>query len=121
MLRGRPRCSAGVQAGVDAGCCEPAVMPDCCPTLPCPCQFETVVVRLLTEEASQHKRNTEDEILAAFKTLDAEKKGYLEQVSRASRILSARAGLCGLVRENAACAAALCSAPRHRVSADPMP
>ena len=38
------------------------------------------MVRLLTEEASQHKRNSEDEILAAFQALDTDKKGYLEQV-----------------------------------------
>lgn len=29
-------------------------------------QFEALAVRLLTEEATSHKRNTEDEILAAF-------------------------------------------------------
>lgn len=39
------------------------------------------MIRLLTEEASQHKRNNEDEILAAFQALDADKKGYLEKVS----------------------------------------
>jgi hypothetical protein len=38
------------------------------------------MIRLLTEEASQHKRNGEDDILAAFQALDADKKGYLEQV-----------------------------------------
>jgi anti-sigma factor ChrR (cupin superfamily) len=43
-------------------------------------QFEALVVRLLTEEAAQHKRNGEDEILAAFQALDGDKKGYLEQV-----------------------------------------
>ena len=43
-------------------------------------QFEALMVRLLTEEASQHKRNSEDEILAAFQALDTDKKGYLEQV-----------------------------------------
>jgi hypothetical protein len=51
------------------------------PLTPAFLQFELVVVRLLTEEAPQHKRNTEDEILAAFQALDADKKGYLEQVS----------------------------------------
>ena len=120
-------CSAAARGAAQAcrlGWTLAAASPQSCliaAPLPCPCQFETVVVRLLTEEASQHKRNTEDEILAAFQTLDAEKKGYLEQVSRASRIRSARAGLCGLVRENAACAATLCSAPRPRVRADPLP
>lgn len=44
-------------------------------------QFESLMIRLLTEEASQHKRNNEDEILAAFQALDADKKGYLEKVS----------------------------------------
>lgn len=29
-------------------------------------QFEALVLRLMTEEATSHKRNTEDEILAAF-------------------------------------------------------
>jgi hypothetical protein len=29
-------------------------------------QFEALVMRLMTEEATSHKRNTEDEILAAF-------------------------------------------------------
>ena len=43
-------------------------------------QFEALVVRLLTEEASQHKRNDEDDIRAAFQALDTDKKGYLEQV-----------------------------------------
>jgi hypothetical protein len=51
-------------------------------------QFETLVVRLLTEEASQHKRNSEDEILLAFQTLDTEKKGYLDQVHPAFPFLS---------------------------------
>jgi len=32
----------------------------------------------MTEEATSHKRNTEDEILAAFQALDTENKGYLE-------------------------------------------
>ena len=37
-------------------------------------------MRLLTEEWIQFKRSNEDEILAAFQTLDVEKKGFLEQV-----------------------------------------
>lgn len=39
-------------------------------------------MRLLTEEWIQFKRSGEDEILAAFQTLDVEKKGFLEQVLR---------------------------------------
>ena len=39
-------------------------------------------MRLLTEEWIQFKRSNEDEILAAFQTLDVEKKGFLEQVLR---------------------------------------
>ena len=39
-------------------------------------------MRLLTEEWIQFKRSNEDEILAAFQTLDVEKKGFLEQVHR---------------------------------------
>jgi Ca2+-binding EF-hand superfamily protein len=38
------------------------------------------MIRLLTEEASQHKRNSEDEIMAAFQALDSDKKGYLDKV-----------------------------------------
>mmetsp|Transcript_21702 Transcript_21702/g.51481 ORF Transcript_21702/g.51481 Transcript_21702/m.51481 type:complete len:160 (-) Transcript_21702:82-561(-) len=41
-------------------------------------QFETLCVRLLTEEAMQQKRSTEEDILAAFQALDVEKKGYIE-------------------------------------------
>eukprot|EP00287_Rhodomonas_sp_CCMP768_P018254 CAMPEP_0202825404 /NCGR_PEP_ID=MMETSP1389-20130828/13016_1 /ASSEMBLY_ACC=CAM_ASM_000865 /TAXON_ID=302021 /ORGANISM="Rhodomonas sp., Strain CCMP768" /LENGTH=415 /DNA_ID=CAMNT_0049498633 /DNA_START=71 /DNA_END=1320 /DNA_ORIENTATION=+ len=41
-------------------------------------KFEVLAVRLLTEEAMSNKRNTEDEILAAFQALDTDKKGYLE-------------------------------------------
>ncbi|EKX49434.1 hypothetical protein GUITHDRAFT_85790 [Guillardia theta CCMP2712] len=41
-------------------------------------KFEALAVRLLTEEAMSHKRNTEDEILMAFQALDVDKKGYLE-------------------------------------------
>jgi len=51
-------------------------------------QFEALVVRLLTEEASQHKRNDEDDIRAAFQALDTDKKGYLEQVLSLPRSLS---------------------------------
>eukprot|EP00286_Rhodomonas_abbreviata_P024251 CAMPEP_0181309030 /NCGR_PEP_ID=MMETSP1101-20121128/11796_1 /TAXON_ID=46948 /ORGANISM="Rhodomonas abbreviata, Strain Caron Lab Isolate" /LENGTH=160 /DNA_ID=CAMNT_0023415487 /DNA_START=13 /DNA_END=495 /DNA_ORIENTATION=+ len=40
--------------------------------------FEVLCVRLLTEEAMQQKRHTEEDILAAFQALDVEKKGYLE-------------------------------------------
>merc|ERR1712216_259472 len=42
-------------------------------------KFEKLAVRLLTEEWIQFKRSNEDEILAAFQTLDVEKKGFLEQ------------------------------------------
>mmetsp|Transcript_34642 Transcript_34642/g.54089 ORF Transcript_34642/g.54089 Transcript_34642/m.54089 type:complete len:161 (+) Transcript_34642:352-834(+) len=41
-------------------------------------KFEALAVRLCTEEAMSNKRNTEDEILQAFKTLDVDNKGYLE-------------------------------------------
>lgn len=41
-------------------------------------KFEALVIRLLTVEAMQNKRNGEDEILRAFQMLDVDKKGYLE-------------------------------------------
>ena len=37
-----------------------------------------MVVRLLTTESLQNKRNAEDEIVKAFQILDVDKKGYLE-------------------------------------------
>ena len=42
-------------------------------------KLEQLLIRLMTEESTMHKRNTEDEILLAFQTIDQDKKGYLDQ------------------------------------------
>jgi Ca2+-binding EF-hand superfamily protein len=41
-------------------------------------KFESLMQRVLGEEMQQHLRDTEEKIIAAFKVLDVDKKGYLE-------------------------------------------